>query len=134
MTTTLYVYDAKLVRVVDGDTVFFVLRKTLEGTFDPGFQITVNTRTEWVYQTKLRMARIEAPERHTPAGLLAKAALENLLGLGVLRVETKKSDKYGRYLGEVSVKQADGSWLNASDEMIRQGHALLWDGRGVKPV
>jgi endonuclease YncB( thermonuclease family) len=134
MPAVLYTYDAKLVRVVDGDTAFFELRKILEATFDPGFRCTINSRTEWVFQADLRMARINAPERNTPGGPPAKAALEKILGSGALRIETKRHDKYGRYLGDVSVKQADGSWLNASDEMVRQGHALPWDGQGVKPV
>ena len=39
------------------------------------------------------------------------------------KVIKDKKGKYGRYLGEIFLKQADGSWLNINDELVNKGLA-----------
>ena len=91
----LYVYNAKLDRVVDGDTV------------DAMIDLGLDT---WVFK-RIRLLGIDAPETRTrdlvekEAGFKTKARVEALLGPAgspfVLRSEGL--DKYGRSLGVISV-------------------------------
>ena len=88
----MFTYAAKLIEVVDGDTVDLLI--------DLGFGVHVKERC--------RLYGIDAPEMPTDAGKAAKAYLESLLGAatGELYVATRKmtrkpkekTDKYGRYL------------------------------------
>ena len=91
----MFSYQAKLIEVIDGDTVDLLV--------DLGFGIHVKER--------FRLYGIDAPEMPTEAGKIAKAYLESLLGAatGDLYVATikmtrrpqEKTDKYGRYLAEL---------------------------------
>ena len=88
----MFTYAAKLIEVIDGDTVDLLI--------DLGFGVHVKERC--------RLYGIDAPEMPTEAGKTAKAYLESLLGAatGELFVATRKmtrkpkekTDKYGRYL------------------------------------
>ena len=88
----MYTYQAKLIEVIDGDTVDLFI--------DLGFGVHIKERC--------RLYGIDAPEMPTEAGKAAKAYLESLLGAatGELFVATRKmprkpkekTDKYGRYL------------------------------------
>ena len=88
----MFTYQAKLIEVIDGDTVDLLI--------DLGFGVHV--------QERCRLYGIDAPEMPTEAGKAAKAYLESLLGAatGELFVATRKmtrkpkekTDKYGRYL------------------------------------
>jgi endonuclease YncB( thermonuclease family) len=99
----MFEYPAKLVRVVDGDT--------LKLEIDVGFNIT---RREASY----RLLRINAPEMNTPEGQKAKTALEDYLRGKALVVQTFKSDSFGRYLIEC---RANGESVN--DWMVQSGFA-----------
>lgn len=116
-----YIYLAKVIDVIDGDTV--------RVDIDLGLSI-------WSRQV-LRLAGINAPEMvgtTAAAGKSAKDALINRLFGKVVRIETLKSkEKYGRYLayiwtvegGEVpsySESESVNHWL------ISQGLAVLYDG------
>lgn len=108
-------YFAELVRVVDGDT--------LKVKIDLGFSIhTVQT---------LRLAGIDAPERHTEKGKVVKQYLIDRLAPGVpLLVKTTKGvavEKYGRYLAEV--------WYGATHintELVTLGLAVPYSGDGPR--
>ena len=88
----MFTYAAKLIEVIDGDTVDLLI--------DVGLEIHKRERC--------RLYGIDAPEMPTEAGNAAKAYLETLLGAatGELYVATRKmtrkpkekTDKYGRYL------------------------------------
>ena len=88
----MFTYQAKLIEVIDGDTVDLLI--------DVGLEIHKRERC--------RLYGIDAPEMPTEAGKAAKAHLESLLGAatGELFVATRKmtrkpkekTDKYGRYL------------------------------------
>lgn len=99
---------AKVLRVIDGDTV--------DVAIDLGFHIT---KTE-----RLRLLGIDAPEMKgatREAGLAAQKFLEVLIGGEAVIVETvrDRTDKYGRYLATLWVEE---TCVNAT--MIETGHAV----------
>lgn len=98
-------YNAKVVRVIDGDTAEFDI--------DLGFNLH--------YIAKVRLAGINAPEMRTEAGPAAKARLIELL-VGPLIIGTtlnKEFEKYGRVLGVVYTPT-----LNVNQQMITEGFAV----------
>lgn len=112
MPTPAPVFDAELVRVVDGDTVSVRLDK---------FHGDQSTKT-------LRLLGLDTPEVYgieKEAGLAAKAFAEAFLRNALLVpyplvVQTVKPDKYGRMLAYVW-RKIDGAGLN--DALIEAGHA-----------
>lgn len=115
-------YDSvTLDRVVDGDTVWLFV--------DLGFNIRV--------ALDFRLYGINAPELEgvqKPLGLASKAEVARLLGLGPLRIEVYGTDKYGRWLAGIFVKQLDGTELNVNQTMVDEGFAKVYFGEGPKPV
>lgn len=105
-----YVYAAKLVRVVDGDTVILDI--------DLGCHV-------WLHDQRCRLLGINAPESHTEtkeAGNAATAWLRELLADAkelLIRTHVDKSDSFGRILVEL---WADGHNINYS--MVQDGHAV----------
>jgi micrococcal nuclease len=100
-----YQYAAKLVRVIDGDTVVLDL--------DLGFY-------QWRNGRSYRLARIDAPERSTPEGPPSRAHLEGLLSAAhFLMVTTSKADSFDRWIVEL---YADGRCIN--DAMVSDGQAV----------
>jgi len=96
----MYTYKAKVIRIVDGDTIEVVL--------DLGMSISV--------KTKLRLADIDTPETYRPLseeerihGEAATAFVSNLILDKYVTVRTSKTGKYGRYIAHVEL--ADGSDL-----------------------
>jgi micrococcal nuclease len=117
----IYEYKANLVRVVDGDTAYFDV--------DLGFNVRVTL--------DFRLYGINTPEiigLTKVAGLAAKAELERLLGLGTVRIVSDKTEKYGRYLATIFVKQADDTELNVNEALVAGGFALPYTGKGPKPT
>lgn len=111
----MYYYRAKIVKVVDGDTVDLIV--------DLGFNVSVKER--------FRLYGINTPETRTrdkeekEKGLLAKARLQELIDNcdGDLRIETKKDKKgkFGRYLAVLH----DGiNFININDVLLLEGHAV----------
>ena len=76
---TPYTYHAKLINVIDGDT--------LELDIDVGFSTS--------RQDKVRLARINSPEIDTPAGKKAKRFIQQRLQGSHIIIETRKREKYG---------------------------------------
>ncbi len=93
----MYEYNARVVSVIDGDTIVVDIML--------GFDI--------VFRTPLRLYEVYAPEirgAEREAGLKAKYFLEDLLPAGsLIRIETIKDrkEKYGRYLAKIYKKEAD---------------------------
>ena len=91
----MYEYDAKLLRVVDGDTV--------DAMIDLGFDVWVKKR--------IRLYKINAPESRTRdaeekiRGLAAKARLQELLEAseGKFKLLSHGVGKYGRCLGTLII-------------------------------
>lgn len=104
----MYNYTAKVIRVVDGDTI--------DVEIDLGFDI-------W-HKTRLRLAHIDAYEVSTDRGKQAKQhVVEALSSQPFYEITTYKPDKYGRYLAEVFIK---GNSLNKN--LIDIGLALPYEG------
>lgn len=103
-----YIYNAKLVRVVDGDTIVCDI--------DLGFYMTA--------RMPVRLAHINAPEHNAAGGTAATNHLKALLGNGNLVLKTfKPHDKYGRYLAEVFWAEN-----NVNALMVLGGHAVAYEG------
>jgi len=111
----MYTYNAKLERVVDGDTV--------DALVDLGFDTWKKVR--------IRMHGMNAPESRTrdleekARGLAAKNRLIELLDSGEFILVSHGVGKYGRCLGEIFINPGDDSVNNL---LISEGHAIKYDG------
>lgn len=88
----MYTYNAKIIRVLDGDT--------FEAEIDVGFNIIITD--------KLRLAEIDTPETWRPRndaerahGNEAKTFVEDLILNMYVVITTEKTGKYGRYIAYV---------------------------------
>lgn len=111
-----YTYSATITDITDADTI--------RADIDLGFNTTIK-------RLRIRLNRINAPERSTTAGAAAALYLRTI-ALGAPCVVTTikdRTEKYGRYLGEVSIDCLG----NLSDLLVSKGHAVHWDGHGARP-
>ena len=133
-----WIYDASLVRVIDGDTVVLTLRRTTCLDFGFRFRSEMTLTSEGAF----RILGIDTPEKNSKFAeevRLAHKATEKvaeLLTHGTLSVASHKpppSDKYGRWLVEIKVTQPNGQILDVAAELIAVGLALPYNGKGPKP-
>ena len=109
----MFKYNAKLVRVVDGDTV--------DALVDLGFSTFKKVR--------IRMMGINAPESRTrdleekAKGLAAKIRLEELLEEDKFVLESHGVGKFGRCLGTLHVDD-----VNVNKTLVKEGHAWKYYG------
>ena len=109
----MFEYRARIVRVIDGDTV--------EADIDLGFQVSL--------RATLRLTGIDTPEVRGPdraEGLAAteylNLLLEKLAGPErqvTVRTQRDRTGKYGRYLGELVVGER-----NLNEALVLAGHAV----------
>jgi len=122
----MYQYRAKILKVLDGDTV--------QVDLDLGFNIVLANQ-------KVRLAGIDTPESRTanaeekPRGLLSKKKLSEKLPVGsYAMIETMKpdsnDDKFGRILGVFITE--DGTRVN--QWMIDNNYAVLYLGENKELV
>jgi endonuclease YncB( thermonuclease family) len=76
-------------------------------------------------QHKIRLTGIDAPERGQPFGTVSRDHLASLVAGKEVRVESTKSDRYGRLLGKVWVQPADCPSCGKTHDA---NHAQLLDG------
>ena len=118
-----YIYRAKLVRVVDGDTV--------DALIDVGFDI-------W-FKKRIRFKGLDTWESRTrnleekALGLKAKARTKELLESissksGYFRLKSYGLGKYGRVLGELFIMDKEGKQWNINKTLINEGHAYVYEG------
>ena len=119
----MYEYKAKLIRVIDGDT--------LDGMIDLGFDIWVKKR--------IRLAGIDAYEVRTrdkvekKKGLAAKSRLEQVLKEGdEFRLRSHGVGKYGRCLGNVYIvkryiKSDKYHGKSINQMLVEEGHAKEYE-------
>ncbi len=89
-TDNTYLYKAKILEVIDGDTLIL--------NIDLGFQV-------WKEQ-RVRLAQINCPEKFTKAGQKAFNFLrQKATTLDTILIQTKKIDIYGRYLAHIFYPQ-----------------------------
>lgn len=112
-------YKAVVTRVVDGDTIDVLIR------YDVGFEQVI----EWC--ARVRLARIDAPERRRPtydAGVAATDWLAARIPPGsIVWLATSKDDSFGRYIAEVYTGPVDDNSRPVNDEMVDAGHAVHRD-------
>lgn len=108
----MYNYKAKLIRVVDGDTVDLMI--------DLGFNI-------W-HKIRVRLDGINTPESRTrdlkekALGLEAKTFTENFLNGKEIIVLTNKQGKFGRFLANLKVNGQDLSEALIEVNLAREYH------------
>lgn len=116
-----FTYNATVLSVHDGDTI--------NVDVDHGF---------FVHQTPtpIRLLGCNAAELGTPGGDAAKANLEALLPAGTpVVLQTAKPDKFApRWDAAVMYRGTDGRFRELVDDLIAQGWAAEWNGKGTKPV
>lgn len=111
----MYTYKAKLIRIVDGDTI--------DAEIDLGFDTIVRKR--------IRLYGINTPDTKTKdldekaKGLASKQRLTELLDKEFV-VETilNKRGKYGRVLGVIYNISANNKRLNINEVLVNEGHAV----------
>ena len=123
----MYEYRAKVIKVVDGDTV--------DVDIDLGFGV-------WLKDERVRIMGIDTPESRTrdkvekKFGLAAKARLKELLGATpILKTQVGKGGedmkgKFGRILGDF--KTDDGK--KCGELLIKEGHAVKYTGGAKEDV
>jgi len=120
MTRDDYIRRAKIVRLVDGDTV--------DVDIDLGMAITTRQR--------LRLFGINTPEVRGPEKVAGHAATQHLADLLVqfrhegewdivVKTYRDKKGKYGRYLADLIGKDGDGDPVNLNERMVADGHAVV---------
>lgn len=113
----MYTYNAKMERVVDGDTV--------DALVDLGFDTWKKVR--------IRLMGMNAPESRTrdldekKRGLAAKQYLHDLLESNdfIFFLKSHGVGKYGRCLGEIFLEDNE---VSANQIMINEGHAVPYYG------
>lgn len=122
-----FTYDAKIDRVVDGDTLWCWLTES----HDFGFEtvLTVDKHTD------LRLFGLDAKPSDTEEGKQATLYLQQLTDkdAGPLVVQTikDKKEKYGRYLAILWVGDSEKS---VNQLLVEGGLAVPWNGKGPHPV
>lgn len=114
-----YNYDAKVVRVIDGDTIDCIV--------DLGFNITIKER--------FRLYGIDTPETRTKdkvekiAGFKAKLYVQDKIeGKTVILNIVKGTGKFGRWLAEVHYQDIAGKYHPLNDELVKFGYAKRYYG------
>jgi len=134
-----YNYAAKILRVIDGDTVVALLTKTITTELDFGFKFKEKIIHERTFEVTLRLYGINTPEVHgvkleeKQRGLAATERLKQLLALGDVSLESVKgtdleTDKYGRYLAKLKVTLPDGKVVDVNQTLIDLGYAVPYFG------
>jgi micrococcal nuclease len=109
----MYEYAAKVKRVLDGDTIDVVI----DLGFDVDIKQTLRMNRINAYETTLRNGT--TPEQKA-LGIEGKKFLTELLPVdSVIIVNTEKSDKYDRYLAEVTF-----NGVNLNNLMVSKGYAV----------
>ena len=106
----MFEYTATLISIVDGDT--------LKLDVDLGFRMHA--------KEVFRLARINCPELLTLEGFQARAFVaETLAKATALKVQSSRSEKYGRWLAELDfqTKETGAQWHNLNSLLLKSGHA-----------
>jgi len=120
-----FVYQAKILRVVDGDTV--------DVDLDLGFSV-------WLRKQRVRLYGIDTPESRTRnkeekvRGLLSKAKLKELAPIGsTIKLKTQIGDergKFGRILGTLLTQDN----ININEFLIENNYAVAYHGQSKDDV
>tara|TARA_B110000261_G_C13007749_1_gene326843 strand:- start:117 stop:701 length:585 start_codon:yes stop_codon:yes gene_type:complete len=106
----------RVIRVYDGDTLTIAAKVPL-------------LKNKEIYKFSIRLNRIDCPEIRTNnaiekiSGLRVRDLLSEKIMNKMVNIEILKTDKYGRYLAEVSYKKQ-----NISDWLLFNNYAIIYDG------
>ena len=96
-----YEYKAKITNVVDGDTI--------DALVDLGFKVQIAQR--------LRLARVDTPERTQPGYAAARDFVKGLVEGKDVTIVTHKVSKWGYFLADVVVDDRDVSDMLISSDL-----------------
>lgn len=122
----MYEYAAKVLKVVDGDTLDFSIDLGLE-TFR---------------EIRCRLAGINSPEMDTPEGKIARGYLSDLIDANkdnlVIRTlknkrKGERKEKYGRYLAQLFIRNSTGALYSINTMMLNAGHAKPYMADNAPP-
>ena len=120
----MYNYNAKCIRVVDGDTI--------DAEIDLGFDIKVTKR--------IRLGGINAPESRTrnkvekKLGIAAKERLKEMMegAANYFELESQELGKFGRVIGKLHIDKIAGkdviTKVCVNDCLVKEGHAVEYHG------
>ena len=126
----MYNYNAKCIRVVDGDTI--------DAEIDLGFDVKIKKR--------IRLAGINAPESRTrnkvekKLGLAAKERLKEMMegAANCFELESKELGKFGRVIGKLHIDKIAGkdviTKVCVNDCLVKEGYAVEYDGGKRKSI
>jgi len=114
LTGPAYIYSATVLNTHDGDTATMVVAL--------GFDVTI--------RLKCRLSGLNARELASPGGPEARDHLAQMLAAGPVTVESVHWDQFGGRFD--AVVYAGG--VNVCAQMIADGYASPWNGRGPRPV
>lgn len=106
----MYKYNAKVLKVIDGDTVDLEI--------DLGFKVS--------FKTRVRLIGVDTPEKWFPYGKVVKEYLRQELEGNEIYLDVTKKDKYGRYL--VTIYKNIGDTLSVNNLLINQNMAKAYHG------
>lgn len=101
-----YLYRAKIINVIDGDTILV--------NIDLGFKV--------IKEQRVRLSQINAPEMKTNEGKKSFQYLRDFCAsLNEIVIKTNKIDIYGRYLGDVFYSKVQGTNKVSHGEIFQKG-------------
>ncbi len=127
-----YAYvDCRVIRVIDGDTIDVDIRKK----YDLGFKMVVEGQTI----QRLRLHGVNTPELRPRHGteeervaekVAARKAKEHVIEMiegKKVRIQTYKSDAFGRYLADVWFDLPDGGEVHLNQDLLDRGLAEVYE-------
>ncbi len=101
-----YLYKARIIDVVDGDTLILHI--------DLGFEV--------IKKQRVRLAKINAPEMKTKAGEESYRYLRDLCAnIKEIAIKTNKVDIYGRFLGDIFYLPSDAKRGTTQGDIFTKG-------------
>jgi endonuclease YncB( thermonuclease family) len=115
-----YVYNnATLVRWIDGDSA--------QVSVDLGFKVAIQV----IARLRSLEVGINTRERGQPGSVEATARVKELAPPGTgLQLHSYELDRYGRTMAALVTHAG----LDIAAQLITDGYAVPWDGRGEKPI
>jgi len=115
----MYTYKARLIRVIDGDTV--------DAEIDLGFGVYMKQRVR-LYGINTPDSRSKEQEERE-RGLASKQRLTEILTREFI-IETilNKRGKFGRILGVLYIETENGERENVNNILVQEGHAKEYFG------
>lgn len=118
-----YIYQAEVIRWVDGDTVELVI--------DLGFDLSLGKKEKPI---TFRLWAVNAPEKYKVGGPEATAYVNSLAPVGSIVVirtfKIKDKDNFGRYLVNIYIGDIEFIVINGStisESLLASAHAVPYE-------